>query len=503
MTQDAQFLAAERPGMQQRVGRGQRISRRAFARNALAATLAAGTHPLRALAGAAPLPSAHIVASQVRAEFLHAWNAYKRFAWGYDEVRPVSGRPSDFFIPGHSLGLSIVEAMDTLYVMGLDDELAACVKWLRSHLDFDVDGNVQMFEAVIRLVAGLITGYYATGERFLLDGARDLADRLLVCFTKSPSGAPYRFANLRTGAVRDPKSNLAEIGSNVLEFGDLTRLTGDPKYLQASMNAFCAVIEKRSPLNLLATTFDVETGQFIGTDDVAPDEPADSFYEYLWGGWQMLGITQCRDWYHTLTPALLQYKVTRVDGRLWFQTVDYLTGVPTGETAITELSAFYAELVAKGGNRRTGEAFYDSWTDVLDRYELLPEVLDFATLAIVDPKYWMRPEYANSAFDLWFLTHDSRYRRTAFAYFQALRANCRAANGYTVIEDIRPRPMQKGDYFPAYAFSENFKYMYLLFADTPRFDSRRYYLNTEGKIMRGLVSPTATRSSQKRLTRST
>jgi hypothetical protein len=30
--------------------------------------------------------------------------------------------------------------------------------------------------------------------------------------------------------------------------------------------------------------------------EVAPDEPADSFYEYLRGGWQLLGIEQCRTW---------------------------------------------------------------------------------------------------------------------------------------------------------------------------------------------------------------
>jgi hypothetical protein len=159
------------------------------------------------------MPDAKTVGNQVRDEFVHAWNGYKQFAWGFDEVLPVSGAPSDFFVKGHSFGLSIIEALDTLYVMELDDDLNACVKWLRTNLNFDVDGNVQMFEAVIRMVAGLIAGYYATGERFMLDGARDLADRLLVCFTKSPTGAPYRYANLHTGAVSDPKSNLAEIGS--------------------------------------------------------------------------------------------------------------------------------------------------------------------------------------------------------------------------------------------------------------------------------------------------
>jgi mannosyl-oligosaccharide alpha-1,2-mannosidase len=437
------------------------------------------------------IPKPSTVADQVRQEFLHAWNGYKQFAWGADEVAPISGKPKNFFVPTHSFGLSIIEAMDTLYVMGADDELEACVKWLRSNLNFDVDASVQMFEAVIRMVAGLMTGYYATGERFLLDGARDLADRLLVCFTKSPSGAPYRYANLKTGAVSDPKSNLAEIGSNVLEFGDLSRLTGDPKYLNASMKAFETAINKRSALNLLGTDFDVEKGEFIGTDDVAPDEPVDSFYEYLWGGWQMLGIAQCRDWYRMLTDALLKYKVTHVDGNLWFKTVDYTTGLPTGDASSSELAAFYAELAAKGGDRAIGEAFYDSWTRALDRYELIPEVIFYPDLSIIDARYWMRPEYPNSSFDLWFLTHDQKYRATAYQYFTNLRTYCRTPNGYTVLTDVRTRPMTQGDYFPAYSFSENFKYLYLTFADSPRFDGSNYYLNTEGKVLRGMLKATA------------
>jgi mannosyl-oligosaccharide alpha-1,2-mannosidase len=435
-------------------------------------------------AQAAPNPKR--AASEIRDEFRHSWNGYKRYAWGYDEVMPIAGKPKDFFVDGHSFGLSIIEAMDTLYVMELDDELDACVRWLKSNLNFDVDGNMQMFEAVIRMVAGLMTGYYATGERFLLDGSRDLADRLLVCFTKSPTGAPYRFANLKTGAVSDPKSNLAEIGTNILEFADLTRLTGDPKYVQASMKAYEAVIAKRSSLNLLGTNFDIERGEFIGTQDVAPDEPVDSFYEYLWGGWQMLGNTQTHEWYQMLTRAILTYKPQRFGGQLWFRTVDYQTAKPDPDTISSELAAFYAEILGKSGYRRLGSDFYDSWTVFADKYELIPEVVNYGDGSIVDPKYWMRPEYLNAAFDLWFLTGDEKYRRTAYRYFQAVRANCRVPGGYTVVDDIRPRPMKLDDYFPAYAFSENFKYLYLMFAETPRFNGSAYYLNTEGKVLRGL-----------------
>jgi mannosyl-oligosaccharide alpha-1,2-mannosidase len=455
------------------------IRRRRF----LAALGAAVAAP-RLAAAATPPPAK--VADEVRAEFRHAWDGYVRFAWGADEVKPVSGAPSDFFVPGHSFGLSIIEALDTLYVMGFDDELNRCVRWIRDHLDYDVDGDVQMFEAVIRMVGGLIAGYAATGERVLLDRARDLADRLLPCFTKSPTGAPYRYANLRTGAVREPRMNLAEIGSNILEFGDLTRLTGDPKYLAASKRAYAAVIAQRTPLNLLGTYFDVEKGTFVDTRAVAPNPPVDSFYEYLWGGWQMLHDTDCRDWYRMLTDAIVKWQVDHVEGRLWFRQVDTQTGAPLG-TRQVELAAFYAELVAKGGDRAIGEAYYDSWTWMSERYGIIPEVFDYASGAIEAPSNELRPEYANAAFDLWFLTGEQKYRDTAYAHFENVRRYCRVANGYTIVDDMRPRPMILGDLFPAYAFSENFKYFYLMFAESPRFDGAHYYLNTEGKVLRGLV----------------
>jgi mannosyl-oligosaccharide alpha-1,2-mannosidase len=247
------------------------------------------------------------------------------------------------------------------------------------------------------------------------------------------------------------------------------------------------VMVQKSSLDLLGTDFDIEKGAFIGTGDVAPDEPVDSFYEYLWGGWAMLGLTKTRDWYRTLTNAILARKSVRVDGRLWFALVDYQTGAKQNDATVSELASFYAELLAKGGDRAEGEAYFDSWTAVAQKYGLIPELIDYRTFGTTDPKYWMRPEYANSAFDLWFLTHDQKYRRAAYRHFEALRANCRVPNGYTVLLDVQTKPMTQGDYFPAYAFSENFKYLYLMFAESPRFDGGNYYLNTEGKIMRGIV----------------
>ena len=71
------------------------------------------------------------LAQAVKAEMRWAWHQYRAVAWGQDEVKPVSGTGQSFLIKKHSVGLSIVEALDTLWLMGLDAELEDAVRWIR------------------------------------------------------------------------------------------------------------------------------------------------------------------------------------------------------------------------------------------------------------------------------------------------------------------------------------------------------------------------------------
>lgn len=52
-------------------------------------------------------------------------------------------------------------------------------------------------------------------------------------------------------------------GSLILEMGALSRLTGDPKYESAALRALRKLWSMRSSLNLLGTTLDVSTGEWI------------------------------------------------------------------------------------------------------------------------------------------------------------------------------------------------------------------------------------------------
>ncbi|MCF3101303.1 glycoside hydrolase family 47 protein [Streptomyces roseoverticillatus] len=421
-------------------------------------------------------------AQEIRAEFGHAWEGYKRFAWGHDEVLPVSGRHREFFAKDHPVGLSIVEAVDTLYLMELDDEVDRCVEWIKAHLDFDVNADFQVFESTIRLVGGLLSGYLATGEKELLGRCTDLADRLLPAFTASPTGMPYRYVNLRTGHVRGATLPLAEIGTNVLEFGALSRLTGDSRYRRAAEGALRAVVERRSSLDLLATRMNVETGRWADRESVAVNPPADSFYEYLWGAWVMFGDEECRDWFRMFAAAMRRHQAEHVDGRLWFKHVDFATG----ELISRRASALSVAVLPVGGDNELAAGHYRSWTAVLDKYEVVPEEIDYGRgLKVFSPRNDLRPEYANCAFQMYWQTGDPYYRTTTWRYFQNLKRHHRVPGGYTVLTDVTKRPMAKGDHCPAYVFAENFKWLYLTFADAPRFDYERGWLSTEGKVLTG------------------
>lgn len=453
---------------------------------ALAATASANTRSATAAGqGLASLPPDRVVASDVRNELLHAWNGYKKFAWGHDQLLPLSGSYAEFFVPGHPIGLSIIEALDTLYVMGLDDEVALGVNWIKKNLDLDIDGNFHVFEFIIRVLGGLLAGYLATGDKELLALAQRSGDLVLPAFTQSPTGMPYQYVNFHTGALSGTTPPIAEIGTNILEFGVLSQLTGDAKYYTAAKNAYKAVVERRSSLDLLASYLNVETGQWADVTDQAPNPPDDSFYEYLWGGWAMFGDRDCLNWYRMFTAAFKKYLIETYNGRTWFKQVNFETGQLISRDQ-SELAAFYGEVLAHGGDIALGESYYRSWADVAAKYPVLPEEIDYTSLAPVSVSNQLRPEYLNAAFDLWVQLRKDIYKTTSYAYFQNMKTYNRVPNGYTIINDVTTRPMQQGDLFPAYSFAENFKYLYLIFSGTPRYDYQIGYLSTEGKILRGL-----------------
>ena len=90
------------------------------------------------------------IADSVRAEFLHAWNGYKQFAWGHDALRPLTKKPRDWY--GVSLYMTPVDAYDVMLLMGLTSEASAAKQLILDSMSFDKNVEVLSFEIPIRLL---------------------------------------------------------------------------------------------------------------------------------------------------------------------------------------------------------------------------------------------------------------------------------------------------------------------------------------------------------------
>src|ERR1700761_6324562 len=165
------------------------------------------------------------LANRVKEEFLYAWGNYKRSAWGHAELQPLTKTPRDWY--GESLLMTPVDALDTLILMGEKHEADKDRELIDARLSFDKDIYVKNFEITIRLLGGLLSGYELSGDVRLLTLAEDLGKRLLPAFD-SPTGMPYVYVNLKTGQTQGTATNPAETGSLLLEFGTLSKLTGNP-----------------------------------------------------------------------------------------------------------------------------------------------------------------------------------------------------------------------------------------------------------------------------------
>lgn len=397
------------------------------------------------------------MAVRIRGEFLHAWNNYKRFAWGHDELNPVSRTPHDWH--ASSLLMTPVDALDTLLVMGLDGEAAATRAYLTGHLRFDKDIVVKNFEIVIRILGGLLSAHQMTGDARLLALAEDLGNRLKPVFD-SPTGLPYMYVNLANGRTSGVVSNPAEIGTLILEFGTLAKLTGRSEFLEKARRALLILHERRADTGLVGEGINVETGAWTNPASHVGGG-IDSYFEYLLKCERLFGDAQCGEAWRASVRAVNAHLSDDVNGALWYGEADMRTGRRTART-YGALHAFWPAVLAMGGDldraRRLQDSSFRMWT--LHRVE--PELIDYGTMQVVSAGYQLRPEIIESAYYLHHYTGDTRYLDMGQRFLDDLQANCRVENGYTTLKSVITG--EQGDRQHSFFLAETLKYLYLLFA---------------------------------------
>ena len=182
----------------------------------------------------------------------------------------------------------IVDSLDTLMLMNLTNEYNQARSWIETHLDFNKDQDVNVFETTIRVLGGLLSAYHlSNNDPLYLRKAVDLGDRLLPAFS-SESGIPFSGITLSNGVpVGYGPSSTAEATTIQLEFKYLSHLTGDIKYWDAAekvMDRMQELVEAKDSAaldGLVPIYIDPHSGNFASRE-IRLGSRGDSYYGKWW-----------------------------------------------------------------------------------------------------------------------------------------------------------------------------------------------------------------------------
>ncbi|CAF3163335.1 unnamed protein product [Rotaria sp. Silwood2] len=220
----------------------------------------------------------------------HAWKAYRTYAWGYDELQTISKSSSAWF----GLGLTIIDGIDTLYIMNMTEEYNEAREWIEKSFNIDsdaVDKYNSHFEVTIRILGGLLSIYHLTADEMFLKRAIELGDRLLLNFD-TPSSLPLAEINIKrkiASAYRwTSNSATAEVGTVQLEMRDLSRVTGDRLYENVADKSAATLHSQSKKDGLVPIFINPLTGRF-SSGVISFGARGDSYYEYLLKQWLQTG----------------------------------------------------------------------------------------------------------------------------------------------------------------------------------------------------------------------
>ena len=417
------------------------------------------------------------LAAEVKAEFTHAWTGYKKYAWGHDDLKPLSKSFHDWH--SEPLLMTPIDALDTMFLMGMKDEVTDTKQYIVDHLTFDKDIEVQNFEITIRLLGGLLSSYQLTGDKRLLTLAEDLGTRLFPVF-ESPTGMPYRYVNLKTGKVRDPKSNPAETGTLLIEFGTLAKLTGKQIFYDKAKRALVETYRRRSPIGLVGEWINVETGEWTNSDSHISGA-IDSYYEYLLKSWVLFGDAECKKMWDDSIIAINKYLADeiRVGNKLelWYGHADMNTGNRKA-TVYGALDAFFPAMLALSGDMDRAKRLQDSSFKMWNVAGIEPEELDYKAMKITSPGYPLRPEIVESTYYLYQKTKDPKYLRMGEKLWRNFVRYCKTDVAYASLKNVETK--EKADSMQSFLFAETFKYFYLLFTPHKKtLELEKVVFNTE------------------------
>lgn len=444
----------------------------------------------------------HGLRNDSEALFDHAFGSYMAHGFPQDEVQPMRCEPVTRDKDETNLGrndlmggwpVTLIDSLDTLAVMGRKSEFENRVlDVLEQVKDFNYDATVQVFETTIRTLGGLLSAHtYASSPDLgmqiagyageLLELATDLGNRLLRAFEGSDHGIPHPRVNLRSGIARVGGKYITDAcaaggGSLLLEFGLLSKLTRDKRYIEAAEKSFFALWELRSARDLMPMGVDQKTLRITSAMS-GVGASADSYYEYALKWYIVSGDERFWEVYSRARSAIDTWN-SHPD--TWhFYNVNYHTGEAVAPW-IDSLSAFFPTLDVLTGNLKRAVRTHLTHMKLWNTYAGIPERWRFTDSLVELEWYPLRPELIESTYYLYRATGDVFYLQCGRKIMADLDVRNKVACGYAGTQNVRTG--QLADRMESFFISETAKYLYLLF-DTDNSlnsDSRRFVWSTEG-----------------------
>lgn len=483
-------------------------------------------------------PSAERIRRQkaVKDTFKRSWKAYKERAWRHDQLSPVSGNAID---PYGGWGATLVDSLDTLWIMGLRDEFREAVDTV-SQISFSpntsTSDTINVFEATIRYLGGFMSAFDLTGckEPRLLDKALEVGNMIFSSYD-TPNRMPRTRWDPRKaakGVQQDPAKYavLAELGTMSLEFTRLSQLTGHMRFYNQMLGIAYTFQDQQDkttlpgmwPVDVDAMFSDLTVGSYYSFSAMS-----DSAYEYLPKMYQLSGginagpkhAEMYRKAMQTATKYMFFRPMLPDNANVRIVTNVHMHEYPEKDYRGEHLSCFVGGMLALGGKLldipdhvTLGRQVTDGciWAYKNSRYNITPEIFTMMPCdsdtdctwdqarfdaraedkrfpgftSIVNAKYDLRPEVIESVFYLYRITGDESLLDDAWDMFQAIEKYTRTEFANAAIADVTADKLHLEDNMESFWLGETLKYFYLIFSDPKLINLDDFVFNTEAHPFR-------------------
>lgn len=420
--------------------------------------------------------NADSLSNDVVKQMKESWNSYKLYAWGHDELMPLSQSFKDNY--AESFLFTPLAAFSTLKLMKLESEAKDCKELILTQLSFEKDFDVNHAEMVHVVLGGLISAYELDGDPKFLTMATTLADKMLPVF-KASWGLAFRNINLKTGVASGETASPDEIGGLMLEYGKLSKITNDPKYFNAAKSTAVNLYNKKSKLNLLGATFDIKAGTWINPESHIM-EGMDIFFADLYKSAVLFNDAELMNMHTVCNDAIIKYLKEFTNMGTWYE----LGNMNYGTQVHPEFSAAacsFPSLLAVSGNIKEAESLMESVIKYWTEYSIAPEQMNYKTKQVIAASYLLRPQALQSAYVIYKETSKPRYQKAGEVMYSTIVKFCKnSSGGFAALRDVRT--LEKMDQMDYYFYSATLKYAYLLFNEEARAEADKYVLSSNGMM---------------------